>query len=211
MTAAGGRPAFFVGICGNIGVGKSVFAELLGRRLGWPVYYEPVSHNPYLDDFYADMRRWAFHLQIYFLAERFKSQKNMAWGSQPFLQDRTVYEDGEIFARVLHRRGAMNDRDHECFLALFREMVGILPPPGLLLYLQAAPATLRRRIAERGRACERGIDTEYLRQLEEAYREWLPAAGRMCPVIEIDTEAFAFPPDEATIGGIMAQIHAART
>lgn len=204
-----GRGAFFVGICGNIGVGKSVFAELLGQRLGWPVYYEPVAENPFLDDFYAAMNRWAFHLQIYFLAERFKAQKAMVLQSKPFVQDRTIYEDGEIFARVLHARGAMDDRDYETFLALFREMVALLRPPGLLLYLEAQPAALLQRIAARGRSCEASIDVAYLRQLDAAYREWLPVARRMCPVITVDTEACAFPPDEAMMQTLLERIRSA--
>jgi deoxyadenosine/deoxycytidine kinase len=210
MSSGIGCGAFFIGICGNIGVGKSVFAELLGGRLGWDVYYEPVAHNPFLEDFYADMSRWAFHLQIYFLAERFKAQKAMTLQKKAFVQDRTVYEDGEIFARVLHERGAMNRRDYECFLALFREMVELLPPPGLLLYLKARPETLLGRIAERGRSCEGGIDVEYLAQLERAYQQWLPSAREMCPVIEIDTEAFAFPPHEETLNGITERIRDAQ-
>lgn len=200
---------FFVGISGNIGVGKSVCAEALGAQLGWNVYYEPVATNPFLDDFYADMRRWAFHLQIYLLAERFKAQKATSRRRRSFVQDRTVYEDGEIFARVLHQRGAMDDRDYECFLALFREMVGLLPAPGLLIHLQARPETLRERIAVRGRACERTIGIDYLRDLDAAYRDWLPMARRLCPVIEIDTEGWTFPPAKEKIAELAACVRRA--
>ncbi|MBD3236724.1 MAG: AAA family ATPase [Candidatus Eisenbacteria bacterium] len=209
MPSAWGAGAFFVGVCGNIGVGKSVFAELLGQRLGWPVYYEPVAENPFLDDFYRAMNRWAFHLQIYFLAERFKAQKTMVARRRPFVQDRTIYEDGEIFARVLRGRGAMDHRDYETFLALFREMVALLPPPGLLVFLAARPDTLLARIAQRGRACEASIDADYLGQLDAAYAEWLPMARRLCPVITIDTDAFTFPPDDTVLGPLLARIRKA--
>jgi deoxyadenosine/deoxycytidine kinase len=199
--------AFFVGLCGNIGVGKSLFAERLGQRMGLEVYYEPVSQNPYLEAFYADMQRWAFHLQIYFLAERFKAQKEMNRSGRPFIQDRTIYEDGEVFARVLHERGEMDRQDYESYIALFREMVEFLALPSLLIYLKARPATLRRRIAERGRACEASIETRYLEQLEAAYGTWVPRMEERCPVLEIDTEKLSYPPAPALLDEIIARIH----
>jgi len=204
-----GRQTFFVGICGNIGVGKSVFAKLLGTRTGWDVYYEPVAENPFLEAFYADMKRWAFHLQIYLLAERFKAQKRFVERGTPFIQDRTIYEDGEIFARVLYERGAMESREFESFLSLFREMVDLLPFPGLLLYLRARPEVLRERIARRGRSCETGVDETYLSQLDRAYEAWIAAARRMCPVIEIDTETIGFPPDAKLIDAILERVREA--
>ncbi len=201
---------FFVGICGNIGVGKSAFAKRLGERTGWPVYYEPVAENPFLDAFYADMRRWAFHLQIYLLAERFKAQKHFVQQGRPFIQDRTIYEDGEIFARVLYERGAMEQREFESFRSLFREMVELLPFPGLLLYLRARPQVLRARISSRGRACEHGVTEEYLTQLERAYDDWLATVRGRCPVVEIDTETIHFPPDAKLLDALMDQIASAQ-
>ncbi|MCK4305927.1 MAG: deoxynucleoside kinase [Candidatus Eisenbacteria sp.] len=198
---------FFVSICGNIGVGKSLFAERLGRLMGLEVYYEPVMQNPYLEPFYADMQRWAFHLQIYFLAERFKVQKRMNRLGQPFIQDRTIYEDGEVFARVLHERGEMDHRDFDAYIALFREMVDYLAPPGLLIYLKASPETLRRRIATRGRSCEAGIEMAYLEQLESAYRDWVPRMKARCPVVEIDTEDMRYPPGRRVLDGIIRRIY----
>jgi len=205
-----GRPpgAFFVALCGNIGVGKSLFAESIGARMGLDVYYEPVSQNPYLEAFYRDMRRWAFHLQIYFLAERFKAQKAMNLQGRPFIQDRTIYEDGEIFARVLHERGEMERQDYESYLALFREMVDLLAPPALLIYLKAPRPTLQARIAERGRACEAQIEARYLDQLEAAYHGWVPRIGRTCPVLEIDTESLRYPPGPPVLDPILARIRA---
>lgn len=199
---------FFVGLCGNIGVGKSLFATTLGERLGLKVYYEPVAENPYLEPFYADMRRWAFHLQIFFLAERFKAQKRMNLAGAPFIQDRTIYEDGEVFARVLHERGEMDRQDFENYLALFREMVDYLPDPGLLIYLKAGSETLIERIADRGRACEAGIQPLYLRQLGAAYTDWIAHRKALGPVMEIETEGLAYPPDDAVLEPIIARIRA---
>jgi deoxyadenosine/deoxycytidine kinase len=204
------KPGFFVGICGNIGVGKSAFARLLGERTGWDVYYEPVAENPFLEAFYADMQRWAFHLQIYLLAERFKAQKRFVERAEPFIQDRTIYEDGEIFARVLYERGAMEAREFESFLSLFREMVELLPFPGLLLYLKARPESLVARIAQRGRACETGITPEYLAQLEAAYGRWIASVEGRCPILTIETEKIAFPPEKGLIDEIVAEIDVAR-
>jgi deoxyadenosine/deoxycytidine kinase len=189
-------------------VGKSLFAERIGERMGLAVYYEPVSQNPYLEAFYRDMRRWAFHLQIYFLAERFKSQKAMNLQGRPFIQDRTIYEDGEIFARVLHERGEMERQDYESYLALFREMVDLLARPALLIYLKARTATLLGRIAERGRACEVAIEARYLDQLEAAYRDWMPRIGSDCPVLEIDTETLSYPPGPEVLDPILERIRA---
>ncbi len=197
---------FFVGLCGNIGVGKSLFAERLGARLGWDVYYEPVKQNPYLEPFYADMKRWAFHLQIYFLAERFKAQKRMNRGCAPFVQDRTIYEDGEVFARVLHERGEMDRTDFEAYIALFREMVEFLASPGLLIYLKASPDILLRRIAQRGRSCEAAIEAIYLEQLQAAYEDWIGRMRTRCPLLEIDTEDLRYPPEPRVLDRIVQRI-----
>lgn len=198
--------SFFVGLCGNIGVGKSLFAQLLGKRLGLEIYYEPVSQNPYLEKFYADMRRWAFHLQIYFLAERFKAQKQMNQSGRPFIQDRTIYEDAEIFARVLHERGEMDRQDFESYLALFRELVDFLPMPSLLVYLKASPATLLKRIAVRGRSCEKSISGTYLGQLAAAYDRWLPRVQETCPTLVLDTEELAYPPTDEILEQVAERI-----
>jgi len=210
MSLGHSAQGFFVGICGNIGVGKSAFARLLAERTGWDVYYEPVAENPFLDAFYADMQRWAFHLQIYLLAERFKAQKRFVERSAPFIQDRTIYEDGEIFARVLYERGAMEKREFKSFLSLFREMVELLPFPGLLLYLKARPEALVARIAQRGRACETGITPAYLAQLEAAYARWIASVRGRCPILTIETEQIAFPPEQGLIDEIVAEIRVAQ-
>ncbi len=199
--------SFFIGLCGNIGVGKSLFAKTLGSRLGLEIYYEPVASNPYLEPFYGDMKRWAFHLQVYFLGERFKAQKRMNLTGRPFIQDRTIYEDGEIFAQVLYQRGEMDEQDYQNYLSLFREIVDLLPPPGLLIYLKASPQTLIDRIADRGRSCESSIETSYLGQLDSAYQTWVPRMEDICPVLEIDTEALVYPPNEEILQQVEARIH----
>ena len=206
MRAMPARESFFVGLCGNIGVGKSLFAEMLGRRLGLEIYYEPVSQNPYLEAFYADMRRWAFHLQIYFLAERFKAQKEMNLRGVPFIQDRTIYEDAEILARVLHQRGDMDDQDFESYLALFRELVDFLPRPSLQIYLRASPEVLLRRIAVRGRACEASIGADYLGQLGDAYEAWFPRVRNSCATVTVDTDDLVYPPGEEVLGSLADRI-----
>ncbi len=179
---------FYVSISGNIGVGKSTVCELLGREFGWPTYYEPVDDNPYLADYYKDMPRWAFHLQVFFLSKRFEVQKEIIDLNTSAVQDRTIYEDVEIFARVLHERGCMDTRDYENYREVFRNMVAFLRPPDLVLYLRVGPDAAMRRIAARGRDCEAGIQREFIVDLHEAYEQWAPTAVEICPVKTIDTE-----------------------
>jgi deoxyadenosine/deoxycytidine kinase len=178
----------FVAVAGNIGVGKTLISRALGERLGWSVYYEPVIENPYLDRFYADMSRWAFHLQVYFLSERFKAQKRMLQDHAPFIQDRTIYEDAEVFATTLLRQGNMTRVDYDTYRSLFVEMVETLTPPDLIVYLRAGLPTLLDRIRTRGRECEQGISPEYLERLEQAYANWMAEARDRFDVIEVETD-----------------------
>ena len=163
----------FVGVAGNIGVGKTTMTRELANELGWRAFYEPVIDNPYLDDFYADMNRWAFHLQVYFLSKRFQSQLEISQSELSCIQDRTIYEDVEIFAWTLHQQGNMNDRDHENYRELFSIMTHYLRPPDLILYLRADVDTIMDRINSRGRDCERTIKREYLESLNRAYDHWV--------------------------------------
>ena len=179
---------YFLAIAGNIGVGKTELTNRLSAELGWLAYYEPVIQNPYLDAFYADMPRWSFHLQIYFLSERFKAQAEIAKSPLPFIQDRTIYEDAEIFARTLHKQGAMTRVDYENYTALFRIMVGFLRKPDLVIYLKASPDALMERIARRGRESEKSIRRDYIAALNDAYEEWMASARREMEVLEIDTD-----------------------
>jgi deoxyadenosine/deoxycytidine kinase len=179
---------YFLAIAGNIGVGKTELTNRLSAELGWLAYYEPVIHNPYLDVFYADMARWSFHLQIYFLSERFKAQVQIGGSPLPFIQDRTIYEDAEIFARTLFEQGSMTEVDYLNYTSLFRIMVGFLRKPDLIIYLKANPGTLMSRIARRGRESEKGISAEYITRLNDAYDDWMRRARLEGDVLEIDTD-----------------------
>ena len=185
---AGVEVPFYLSISGNIGVGKSTLCRQVGEALGWPTYYEPVDDNPYLEDYYRDMPRWAFHLQIYFLSKRFEVQKDIIQHGRSAVQDRTIYEDVEIFAPVLHRRGAMDTRDYENYREVFRNMVSFLRPPDLILYLRCAPETALARIAARGRECEKTIPADFIADLHAAYEAWIPRATDICPVHTVDTD-----------------------
>ena len=179
---------YFLAIAGNIGVGKTELTNRLSEELGWLAYYEPVIENPYLDPFYRDMQRWSFHLQIYFLGERFKAQVEIGKSSLSFIQDRTIYEDAEIFARTLHEQGSMTAVDYRNYVSLFECMVSFLRKPDLILYLRASPETLMGRIARRGRASESAIGIDYIARLNRAYDEWMRKARGETDVLEIDTE-----------------------
>jgi deoxyadenosine/deoxycytidine kinase len=183
-----GPRGYFLAIAGNIGVGKTELTDRLSRELGWYAYYEPVIQNPYLDAFYADMSRWAFHLQIYFLSERFKAQVTIGDSVGAFIQDRTIYEDREIFARTLHEQGDMTRVDFQNYTALFDCMVGFLRKPDLILYLKASPETLMERIARRGRESEKSITLDYLSRLGRAYDDWMERAASLCEVKVLDTD-----------------------
>lgn len=179
---------YFLAIAGNIGVGKTELTTRLSAELGWLAYYEPVIQNPYLDSFYADMRRWSFHLQIYFLSERFKAQVEISKSPLPFIQDRTIYEDAEIFARTLFQQGSMTEVDYQNYIALFDVMMSFLRPPDLILYLKASPAVLMERIARRGRPSEQAITIDYITRLNDAYDGWMDRARATYEVMEIDTD-----------------------
>ncbi|NCQ34455.1 deoxynucleoside kinase [bacterium] len=179
---------FFVSVAGNIGVGKSMVTTMVGEVFGWRMYFEPVINNPYLDDYYKDMKRWSFHLQVYFLSKRFEIQKQILDRPASAVQDRTIYEDVEIFAPTLHRIGCMDDRDYENYREIFRNMAAFLQPPDLIIYLKCRPDTALERIRQRGRECEAEIPLDFLRRLHEAYGDWIDRAPALCPVRIIDTE-----------------------
>ena len=179
---------YFLAIAGNIGVGKTQLTNRLSAELGWLAYYEPVIQNPYLDPFYRDMSRWSFHLQIYFLSERFKAQVEIGKGSLPSIQDRTIYEDAEIFARTLREQGSMTDVDYQNYVELFGVLTSFLRKPDLIIYLRAEPETLMERIAQRGRESERSIGIDYIRRLNHAYDDWMQRARSEYEVMEIDTD-----------------------
>ncbi len=183
---------YLIGIAGNIGVGKTTLTRNLGERLKWQPYFESVIDNPYLNDFYGDMRRWSFNLQIYFLAHRFRAQKEIFDLGQSAIQDRTIYEDVEIFAKSLYEQGYMNDRDYQTYRELFKDMAYFIPKPDLIIYLKASLKTLLLRIKSRGRDFEQSISPDYLEYLNLAYEKWMKEAREKFTVLTIDADQVDF-------------------
>lgn len=181
----------FIVIAGNIGVGKSTLTWLLSQELGWTPFYEPADDNPYLADFYADMRRWSFHSQIFFLGRRLAHHRQLVNHSGPAVQDRSLYEGAEIFARNLYEMGQMEERDYAAYRELYRALTDFLPPPDLLIYLQASVETLTARIQHRGRDYEQSIPADYLTRLNRLYDSWI-AGFRLCPVLTVAADALDF-------------------
>jgi deoxyadenosine/deoxycytidine kinase len=177
----------FIAVAGNIGVGKSTLVTLLSERLGWKPFYEPVEENPYLADFYQDMQRWAFHSQIYFLTRRLRIHRQLINCDRSAIQDRSVYEDAEVFANNLFRQGLLGDRDYRSYHDLYQVLVEFLPPPDLVIYLRASVPTLVERIRSRGRDYERQISSIYLQQLNELYESWITHFA-LCPVLAVPAD-----------------------
>ncbi len=182
------KTPFYVSIAGNIGVGKSMVTTMVGEVFGWRMFFEPVINNPYLDDYYRDMARWSFHLQVYFLSQRFEVQKAIMDRPGSAVQDRTIYEDVEIFAPTLYRRGCMDERDYQNYREIFRNMTSFLQAPDLIIYLHCRPETALARIRQRARSCESDIPLDFLQDLHAAYDDWIERAPALCPVRVIDTE-----------------------
>jgi deoxyadenosine/deoxycytidine kinase len=162
-----------IAISGNIGSGKTTLAEKLARHYGWQALYESVDHNPYLRDFYEDMTRWAFHLQIYFLNSRFKQVGEIRQSEKTTVQDRTIYEDAYIFAANLRKSGHITERDYQSYLDIFNSMINFVQPPDLLIYLKADIPKLVSQIQKRGRDFEYAIRLDYLKNLNEHYEDWI--------------------------------------
>jgi deoxyadenosine/deoxycytidine kinase len=181
----------FVAVAGNIGVGKSSLVGLLCQRLGWQPFYEPVAENPYLEDFYRDMRAWAFHSQIFFLTHRLRAHRRLIDHPTSVIQDRSVYEDAEVFARNLYQQGLISERDYGAYRELYQVLCEFLPPPDLVVYLRASVPTLLKRIALRGREYERQITPEYLAQLNELYEAWISHFS-LCPVLTVPADDLDF-------------------
>lgn len=195
----------FVAIAGNIGVGKSTLTELLSNRLGWEPFFEAVNDNPYLSDFYDDMERWSFHSQIYFLSRRLRHHWQLLQRANSVVQDRTVYEDAEIFARNLYRQGSMSDRDYRSYCELYDVVITVLPPPDLIVYLRASVPTLKERIEKRGRSYEQSISTAYLEQLSELYEQWIEGFS-LCPVLTVPSDDLDFVTNHDHLDMIMEKV-----
>ena len=200
----------FVAIAGNIGVGKSTLTALLSEHLGWEPFFEAVNDNPYLADFYEDMEHWSFHSQIYFLSRRLRHHWQLLQSPHSVVQDRTVYEDAEIFACNLYRQGLMDERDYNSYHELYQVVTTVLPPPDLLVYLKASVPTLQERIHSRGRSYERDISAAYLEQLNELYDKWIGEFS-LCPVLSVPSDEldFVLNPEhlELITGKILDKLH----
>jgi len=177
----------FIAVAGNIGVGKSTLVAMLCKQLKWEPFYEAVGDNPYLADFYADMASWSFHSQIFFLTRRLRSHHQLAQHPTSVVQDRSVYEDAEIFAQNLYLQGHIKERDYETYRELYETIIQILPPPDLVIYLRASVDTLMDRITLRGRDYERTITPEYLQSLNDLYEDWI-SNFVLCPVLAVPAD-----------------------
>lgn len=180
-------PERFIAVAGNIGVGKTSLTTYLTTRYGFEPFFEPFAENPYLDDFYKDMTAWGFHSQMWFLAHKYRLHRQLERTDGILVQDRTIYEDAEIFATHLHRSGKMSDRDFATYSELYRAMRGSLRPPDLLIYLRCSVKAARARIKKRNRPSELAIPVDYLRKLNGLYEEWM-AGWTQCPVLVWDSE-----------------------
>jgi deoxyadenosine/deoxycytidine kinase len=181
----------FVAIAGNVGVGKSTLTGLLAERLDWEPFFEAVDDNPYLADFYQDMRQWSFHSQIFFLGRRLRHHRQLLDHPKSVVQDRSVYEDAEVFARNLYLQDDMDDRDFQSYCELYEVLTSFLPPPDLVVYLRASVSTLLERIAMRGRDYEQGISPAYLERLNHLYEEWIEDFS-LCPILTIPADELDF-------------------
>jgi deoxyadenosine/deoxycytidine kinase len=176
----------FIAVAGNMGAGKSELVSFLCRRYGLKPFFEPNDTNPYLADFYVDMKAWGFHSQIYFLTHKLRLHRELMADPGTAVQDRTIYEDAEIFCENLYRTGNLSERDHRTYRELYEAAIKTLAPPDLMIFLSCPVRTLKKRIAQRGRAMEKEIPTEYLSRLNKLYAEWRERYA-LSPVIELDT------------------------
>ncbi|AFL98065.1 deoxynucleoside kinase [Ornithobacterium rhinotracheale] len=199
-----------IAIAGNIGAGKTTLTRLLAKNFGWTPQFEDVDRNPYLDDFYNDMQKWAFNLQIYFLGSRFRQVKEIRESGKDIIQDRTIHEDAFIFAKNLHDMGLLMTRDYENYLTVFNLMNSFVQAPDLLIYLRATIPTLVKQIHMRGREYESSISIDYLDKLNEKYEEWIKTydEGKLL-IIDVDDIDFVNNPEDLgeIINKIEAEIH----
>lgn len=196
----------FITVAGNIGVGKSTLVGLLSKKLGWEPFYEPEGENPYLADFYQDMHSWSFHSQIFFLARRLRAHRQLLDHPTSAIQDRSVYEDAEIFAQNLYLQHHMSERDYQTYRELYQVLTIFLPPPDLVIYLRASVPTLVRRITSRGRDYEQQIQPEYLQRLNSLYEAWI-ADFILCPVLTVPADDLDYVAHDGHLNLIVIKIN----
>ncbi|MBD2704215.1 deoxynucleoside kinase [Spirosoma sp. BT702] len=209
-----------IAITGNIGAGKTTLAQMMAAHYKWDVLYEAVEGNPYLADFYADMRRWSFNLQIFFLNSRFAQMKKIVDNQQvsrekaieptPMIQDRTIYEDAAIFARNLYQRGDMSERDYLTYRQVFENMMSLVRPPDLMIYLRASLPRLRQRIQKRGRNYEQAISDTYLADLNQLYEEFV-TTYQLGPLLILNVDTLDYVTHPSDFDAILQQIDAKLT
>ncbi len=199
-----------IAIAGNIGSGKTTLTRILSKHFAWEPHFEDVDDNPYLNDFYGDMQRWSFNLQVYFLNSRFNQILDIRKSDKTVIQDRTIYEDAYIFAPNLHSMGLMSSRDFENYYTLFNLMVSLVQPPDLVIYLRASVPTLVNQIQKRGRKYEDSIRLDYLKRLNERYESWVETYndGKLL-IVDADSMDFLGSPEDINlvIDKINAQLH----
>lgn len=196
-----------IAVTGNIGAGKTTLTTMLAKHYGWNAQFEDVDHNPYLDDFYQDMSKWSFALQMYFLGSRFRQVKEIRESGKNIIQDRTIYEDAHIFAENLNEMNLLSDRDYSNYTSLFNLMKSFVSAPDLLIYLKADISTLTKQIAKRGREYEAGISIDYLMRLNKKYEAWINSykEGKL---LIIDVNDLDFVEREEDFGYILERIDA---
>lgn len=204
------KKAMHIAIAGNIGSGKTTLTDLLSKHYGWDAHFEDVDDNPYLNDFYEDMMRWSFNLQVYFLNSRFNQVLDIRNSGKTVIQDRTIYEDARIFAPNLHDMGLMASRDFDNYSRLFLLMSSLVQPPDLLIYLRASVPTLVNQIQKRGRNYENSIRIDYLTRLNERYEAWINkySLGKLL-IIDVNNTDFKSNPKDLSfvIDKVDAEIH----
>ena len=193
-----------IAIAGNIGCGKTTLTKMLASRYNWTPRFEPVDNNPYLEDYYQDMSRWSFHLQVYFLAKRFKEVVEISKSDDVIIQDRTIFEDACIFAPNLHDMGLMSDRDYANYSDLFSTMISLVRLPDLMIYIRSSVSNLVQQIQKRGRSYEQSMRMDYLKGLNDRYEEWV--AGYKGHLIIVDGDNWKFEQEPEDFQRITDQI-----